>query len=137
MYRNIEDQQMENVLKRSKKKEAYTTIASNVVSQMKQAYPEMMAEFLSIQREQYELFAMKQQSYGPNNISVGTQLKTEADVKLSLTGLFFRMNDKIERIKTMIMNDVENKDEPLEDSFLDLSVYGIIAEIVRRGSWGK
>jgi len=110
---------------------------NSIIDKMERGYPEMMGEFRKIQEEQYELFAVKQHSYGPNNISVGTQLKTDADIKLSLTGLFFRMNDKIERIKTMIMKCVENKDEPLEDSFLDLSVYGVIAEIVRRKKWGK
>ena len=109
----------------------------SIVEQMEREWPEMTTEFKKIQREQYELFLIKQRSYGPTNISVGTQLKTDADIKLSLTGLFFRMNDKIERIKTMIMNDIKNNDEPLEDSFLDLSTYGFIAEVVRRRRWGK
>ena len=53
--------------------------------------------------------------YGPSNISVGTNLDTEADVKLSLTGLWFRMNDKIQRIKNLLMNNQKINNEPLED----------------------
>ena len=29
------------------------------------------------------------------------------------------------------------KDEPLEDAYLDVSNYGIMATIVGRGKWGK
>ena len=75
--------------------------------------------------------------YGPSNISVGTDLATEADVKLSLTGLWFRMNDKIQRIKNLLMTNQKVNNEPLEDSFLDVSNYGIMATIVKNGKWGK
>ena len=110
-----------------------------IVEQMELGYPEMTTEFKKIQREQYELFLHKQHDYGPGNISVGTQLQTEAEVKLSLQGLFFRMNDKIQRIKTLLLNGGKQaiKDEPLEDAYLDVSNYGIMATIVSRGKWGK
>ena len=110
-----------------------------IVEQMELGYPEMTTEFKKIQREQYELFFHKQHDYGPGNISVGTQLQTEAEVKLSLQGLFFRMNDKIQRIKTLLLNGGKQaiKDEPLEDSYLDVSNYCIMATIVSRGKWGK
>ena len=110
-----------------------------IVEQMELGYPEMTTEFKKIQREQYELFLHKQHDYGPGNISVGTQLQTESEVKLSLQGLFFRMNDKIQRIKTLLLNGGKQaiKDEPLEDAYLDVSNYGIMATIVSRGKWGK
>ena len=110
-----------------------------VVEQMELGWPEMTAEFKNIQREQYELFLHKQHDYGPSNISVGTQLQTEAEVKLSLQGLFFRMNDKIQRIKTLLLNGGKQavKDEPLVDAYLDVSNYGIMATIVSRNKWGK
>ena len=110
-----------------------------IVEQMELGYPEMTTEFKKIQREQYELFLHKQHDYGPGNISVGTQLQTEAEVKLSLQGLFFRMNDKIQRIKTLLLNGGKQaiKDEPLEDAYLDVSNYGVMATIVSRGKWGK
>ena len=110
-----------------------------IVEQMELGWPVMPTEFKKIQREQYELFLHKQHDYGPSNISVGTQLQTEAEVKLSLQGLFFRMNDKIQRIKTLLLNGGKQavKDEPLEDAYLDVSNYGIMAAIVSRGKWGK
>jgi|TARA_R100001244_G_scaffold27689_1_gene27330 hypothetical protein len=110
-----------------------------IVEQMELEWPEMTEEFKKIQREQYELFLHKQHDYGPSNISVGTQLQTEGEVKLSLQGLFFRMNDKIQRIKTLLLNGGKQavKDEPLEDAYLDVSNYGIMATVVSRGKWGK
>ena len=112
---------------------------NNIVELMEKEWPEMTKEFKKLQREQYELFCHKQHDYGPGNISVGTQLQTTEEVRLSLMGLFFRMNDKIQRVKTLLMNNRESavKDEPLEDAFLDVSNYGIMATIVGRGKWGK
>jgi hypothetical protein len=113
--------------------------SSDIVTMMEQEWPEMTEEFKRLQREQYELFCHKQHDYGPGNISVGTQLQTEEDIKLSLTGLFFRINDKIQRVKTLLIGGRVNavEGEPLEDAFLDMSNYGIMATIVKNGKWGK
>ena len=116
-----------------------TAIKSHpIVEQMEKEWPEMTGEFRRLQREQYELFCRKQHDYGPGNISVGTQLQTPDEVKLSLTGLWFRMNDKIQRLKTLLMGNKESAvDEPLEDAYLDVSNYGIMATVVKNGKWGK
>ena len=110
-----------------------------IIEQMEKDWPNMTQEFKKIQREQYVLFLHKQHDYGPGNISVGSQLQTPEEVKLSLTGLWFRMNDKIQRLKTLLMGDKEAAvdDEPMEDAYLDVSNYGIMAVIVSRGKWGK
>ena len=108
-----------------------------VVEQMEKEWPEMTKEFKRLQREQYELFLRKQHDYGPGNISVGTMLQTQDEIHLSLTGLWFRMNDKIQRLKTMLMTKRESAvDEPMEDAYLDVSNYGIMATIVKNGKWG-
>ena len=111
----------------------------DVVTLMENEWPEMTEEFRKIQREQYVLFLHKQHDYGPGNISVGTNLQTKEEVKLSLTGLWFRMNDKLQRVKTLLLGEKKSvvKDEPLEDAYLDVSNYGIMATIVSRGKWGK
>ena len=109
------------------------------VTWLEAQYPEMTSEFKQLQKDQYELFCRKQMDYGPGNIAVGTQLITEEEIKLSLTGLWFRMNDKIQRLKNMLMNSRESavKDEPIEDSFMDVSNYGIMAMVVKKDKWGK
>ena len=113
--------------------------SDEIISQMEAEWPLMTKEFKKIQREQYELFLHKQHDYGPGNISVGTQLQTDEEVHLSLTGLWFRMNDKIQRLKTLLMNKRESAvvGEPMEDAYLDVSNYGIMATIVKKGLWGK
>ena len=113
--------------------------SSDTITQMEKEWPEMTEEFKKLQREQYELFCHKQHDYGPGNISVGSPLLTEEDIKLSLTGLWFRMNDKIQRLKTLLMSNRVNavSDEPMEDAYLDVSNYGIMATIVKNGKWGK
>jgi len=101
-------------------------------------YPEMMDEFKKIQSEMYETFCKKQRNYGPGNISVGTSLTTKEDVKLSLTGLWFRINDKIQRLKQLVvLGKQDNIGESCQDTFQDLSVYGIIAQLVSNGKWAK
>ena len=101
-------------------------------------YPEMMDEYKRIMWEQYETFCKKQRNYGPGNISVGTSLETKDDIRLSLTGLFFRLNDKIQRIKQLVvLGEPDEVGESIQDTFQDLSVYGNIAQIVQNGKWGK
>lgn len=108
------------------------------VKECEERYPEMTKEFKKILNEQYELFCKKQLNYGPSNIAGGTLLQTEDDVKFSLTGIFFRMNDKIQRIKQLVvLGKPDTVGESVEDTFHDLSVYSVIAQIVKRGKWGK
>lgn len=101
-------------------------------------YPEMMAEFKKIQNEMYETFCKKQRNYGPGNISVGTPLQSKEDIKLSLTGLWFRINDKVQRLKQLVvLGQPDEVGESVQDTYEDLSVYGIIAQLVSRGKWAK
>ena len=134
-------EQIKKAKKMVNKKIVYETMSEDktIVQQMEEEWPQMTSEFRRLQREQYELFLHKQHDYGPGNISVGSQLQTEEEVKLSLTGLWFRMNDKIQRLKTLLMGGREAavNGEPMEDAFLDVSNYGIMATIVKNGKWGK
>ena len=108
------------------------------VREIEKNFPIMTDEFKRIQKEQYILFCKMQKNYGPDNISMGTSLERDTDKLLSLQGLFFRMNDKINRYKQMIMFGSQDAvGEPLSDTFKDISVYGIIAQIVQFGKWGK
>ena len=137
---NIADE-MENKMKviKDSTKLKSKGLTESVVEQMEKEWPEMTKEFKKIQKEQYELFCRKQHDYGPGNISVGTQLGTPEEVRLSLTGLWFRMNDKLQRVKTLLLGERTHavQDEPLEDAYLDVSNYGIMATLVGRGKWGK
>ena len=96
-------------------------------------YPEMTTEYKKIMIEQYILFCKKHRNYGTGNINVGTNLETDGDVKLALTGLWFRLNDKIQRLKNLVvLGEPDTVGEAIDDTFQDLSVYGIIAQIVKQ-----
>ena len=101
-------------------------------------YPNSTNEFKKIQQEMYETFCKKQRNYGPDNISVGSNLETDDEIKISLTGLWFRMNDKIQRLKQLVvLGQPDEVGENIQDTYEDLSVYGIIAQLVQRKKWGK
>jgi hypothetical protein len=101
-------------------------------------YPQMTAEFKKILDEMYDTFCKKQRNYGPTNISVGTSLQTDEDIKLALTGLWFRQSDKISRLKQLVvLGYMDNVGESVADTYQDLSVYSVIGQIVQRGKWAK
>ena len=109
-----------------------------VIEQMYKEYPETMEAFEEIQDTEFSLFASKQSDYGPGNIGMNGNLS------LSLLALGVRMNDKVQRILHILnkqrnsrKNVWETNNEPLEDSFKDISVYGIIGQIVMDDKWGK
>ena len=110
----------------------------DAIAYIEETYPETAKEFQRLQFEQYQLFCKKQMDYGPSNISMGTGVGKAVNVKLATTALVVRINDKVQRLLNLVVNnDREAQNEPVEDAFKDLSVYGIIAQIVRNGKWGK
>jgi hypothetical protein len=112
---------------------------SDTVRQMEKEYPIIAEEFKEIMVAQYELFAAKMLSYGMGNISMGSNLETKDEVKFSLTSIWIRMNDKMNRLKNLVLlgnkNPLDN--EPTMDSWIDLTNYGVIAQIVSKGKWKK
>ena len=96
-------------------------------------YKQLTDEYKKIMMKQYIMFCKKHRNYGTGNVNVGTNLETDNDVKLSLTGLWFRMNDKIQRLKQLVViGEPDTVGESVTDTFQDLSVYGIIAQIVQQ-----
>jgi hypothetical protein len=86
----------------------------------------------------YQTFCKKQRNYGPGNISVGTSLETKEDIKLSLTGLWFRKTDKINRLKQLVvLGQPDEVGESIDDTYQDLAVYSIISQLVTRNKWAK
>ena len=110
----------------------------DAIAYIEKEYPETSKEFKEIQFEQWATFCRKQMDYGPSNIAMGTALKTKEDRRLSLIGLIVRINDKIQRLMNLVVkHNRDAQNEPVMDAFKDLSVYGIIAQIVDNGKWGK
>ena len=111
----------------------YSKEDNEAVKWCEDTYPDLTTEYKKIMMEQYIIFCKKHRNYGTGNVNVGTNLETDNDVKLSLTGLWFRMNDKIQRLKQLVIqNEPDTVGKSLTDTFQDLSVYGIIAQIVQQ-----
>jgi hypothetical protein len=70
------------------------------------------------------LLDTKQRDYGSGNISAFGE-----------KGIVVRMNDKIERLKTLVWNDKSPEHEKVEDTWLDIANYGVIGLLCHRGQW--
>ncbi len=102
---------------------------------LKKESPNLYKNYESIMLEQFELFCKKQLDYGISNISTGANLDTKEGKVFALSGLWFRMNDKISRWKNLIIRNRKANNESLLDSFKDLGNYSIISQLVSRGLW--
>lgn len=107
------------------------------IQQLQKEYPTIAKGYEQIVLEQYELFAKKHLDYGMSNISAGTQLSNDQEKEFALTGLWYRLSDKVNRWKNMIINKRKANNEPLTDTYQDIVNYGIIAQLVERGLWKK
>lgn len=94
-------------------------------------YPTATREFWVTLEQMYDTFCAKQLDYGPGAIMHETK-------HMTLTGLWFRKNDKIQRLKGKI---IERNDylvaESLTDTCIDLANYAIITKLVAEDAWGK
>ena len=85
---------------------------------------ELVAEYESITKDLVKLFEKKQHDYGPGNIA-----------EFGDVGVLVRLNDKIERLKNLITNNLKASNESIEDTLDDIASYAIIMRIVRAGKW--
>lgn len=108
----------------------------SVVKQIEAECPEMTNEYKRIMFEQYETFCKKQLNYGKGNIMLGGNINNPSDIKAAIMGLAIRLNDKANRlIQLTIKGNPDVVGESILDTFQDMSVYGIIAQIVNNKKW--
>ncbi|MFC1751152.1 hypothetical protein ACFL2V_20390, partial [Pseudomonadota bacterium] len=72
-------------------------------------------------QELLETFIAKHKDYGKGNI-----------LSIKELGIAFRESEKIERLKHLLSKDTDPKNETIDDSWLDIAVYAIIAILYRR-----
>jgi hypothetical protein len=104
---------------------------------LKEEYPTIYSGYMAVMEEQLELFSKKHLDYGMHNITAGTSLSNEEERSFALTGLWYRMSDKINRWKNLIINNRGVNNEPLSDTFQDICNYAIICQLVERDEWKK
>ena len=102
---------------------------------LEKEYPTIYNAYKEIIDEQFELFAKKHLDYGMHNVSAGTNLDNDDEIEFAMTGLWYRLSDKINRWKNMIISGRKAQNETLIDTFQDVTNYGIIAQLVKRGLW--
>jgi len=74
--------------------------------------------------EHIQVLDKKHKDYGPRNISDFGEI-----------GVLVRTNDKVQRLINLLNSDGPPQNESPDDSWLDISNYGIIARLVRKGLW--
>lgn len=79
---------------------------------------------VEIASELVDVLISKQHDYGKGNIADFGEL-----------GVLVRANDKIERLKNLVKTGNTPSNESVDDSWLDLANYAIIALMLRRGYW--
>ena len=105
------------------------------IDTLREEYPVIYQGYKDIIDEQFELFAKKHLDYGMHNVSAGTNLETAQEKEFAMTGLWYRLSDKINRWKNMIISGRKAENETLIDTFQDITNYGIISQLVSRGMW--
>jgi len=112
-------------------------LKDDIVERVEAEFPTLMSEFRKIQEEQYRLFARKHHDYGLKNILCGEDVTKPEGRKIPIMGLVFRMRDKMERLVNLVLRGKEQfvEQEAVTDTFRDLSIYGVIAQIVEKGKW--
>ena len=105
------------------------------IDTLREEYPVIYQGYKDIVEEQFELFAKKHLDYGMHNVSAGTNLETAQEKEFAMTGLWYRLSDKINRWKNMIISGRKAENETLIDTFQDITNYGIISQLVSRGMW--
>ena len=117
----------------------YSELSKNnnlsAIEVLKKEYPLIYSTYKEIMNEQFELFAKKHLDYGMGNVSAGTQLVNEEEKDFAMTGLWYRLSDKINRWKNMILTDRKCQNETLIDTFQDITNYGIICQMVSKDKW--
>ena len=81
--------------------------------------------FEEVSQEMLEMFKKKHKDYGKGNI-----------LDMGELGIAFRISEKFNRIKHLLMQGKKPENESVEESWVDIAVYAVIAVLLKRG-WFK
>ncbi len=82
--------------------------------------------FENVNRELLAMFLKKHKDYGKGNILDTGEL-----------GIVFRVSDKLNRLKHLLINRQHPTNESLEETWIDIAVYAVIAVLLRRSHFKK
>jgi hypothetical protein len=89
--------------------------------------PPLEFEAAIIARKAIELLVQKHNDYGPSNISDAPGGP--------LNGLSVRLHDKVARLNNLLSNNKEPQNESVQDTFIDILNYALIALLVIENKW--
>src|SRR3990167_5507451 len=81
--------------------------------------------FEQICKEMKDMFIKKHKDYGKGNI-----------LDMGELGIAFRISEKFIRIKNLLQQGKKPENESVEESWIDIAVYAVIAVLLKR-SWFK
>jgi hypothetical protein len=87
---------------------------------------ELVAKFVDLVSECATLFAKKHNDYGPGSVAL-----------FGNVGLYVRMCDKIWRLRNLLFESKEPKNESIEDTLKDIANYALIWLLYLKGEWPK
>ena len=82
--------------------------------------------FSQVSEELLTMFLKKHHDYGKGNILDTKEL-----------GIAFRVSDKLNRLKYLLSNNKNPNNESIEETWVDIAVYAVIAVMYRRGWFQK
>jgi len=82
--------------------------------------------FEIVNKQTLETFLKKHKDYGKGNI-----------LDMGELGIAFRISEKFNRIKHLLMNGKKPSNEAVDDSWIDIAVYAVIAVLLKRGWFQK
>lgn len=82
--------------------------------------------FAVINEELLQMFLKKHKDYGKGNI-----------LSVREMGIVFRMAEKVERLKNLLMKGEAPANESIDETLIDIGVYANIALLLRRGQFEK
>ncbi|GEM_PF-395870 len=94
------------------------------MSKSTKSSPTLDQAFREIEEELYQTFLQKHKDYGKGNI-----------LSIKELGIAFRVSEKVERLKNLLMSGEAPANESIEDSWTDIAVYAIIAKLYRQGKF--
>ncbi len=78
--------------------------------------------FEKICNQMLAVFIKKHKDYGKGNI-----------LDMGELGIAFRISEKFNRIKHLLTNQAQPANESIDDSWIDIAVYAVIALLLRKG----
>jgi len=82
--------------------------------------------FEKVCQEMTQMFIKKHKDYGKGNILDTREL-----------GVLFRISDKVNRLKNLLIGGKAPKNESIEETWIDIGVYAVIAVLLMRGWFEK